>query len=326
MKVALLLPFAALLAASAVAESPPKSELVDEIVFVSCFKETLPAPALETISSLKPDVFVWMGDNVYGDTEDMEKLQAKYQVVLEHPAYASIRATSRVTGTWDDHDYGANDAGNEFPKRAESQRLFLDFLDVPASSPRRQREGVYSVADYGPPGKMVRLICLDTRFFRDPVGSDGEMLGQAQWQWLEKMLTGSEAQVNVLVSSIQVLASEHRWEKWENFPKEKKRLMELLAREDVPPVLIFSGDRHVGEISVDRDAVGYPLYDITSSSLNLPLGDGDEPNRYREGRMFRGANFGSLTIDWSRKVPVVTACIRDREGRPQRGVSLELVK
>lgn len=310
----------------AVAEPPAKSELVEEIVFVSCFKETLPAPALETISSLKPDVFVWMGDNVYGDTEDMAELEAKYRVVRELPAYATIRATAQVTGTWDDHDYGANDAGKEFAKRVESQQVFLDFLEVPEGSPRRKQEGVYSVADYGPPGRMVRLIALDTRYFRDSVGSDGTMLGEAQWKWLEKVLVESEAQVNVLVSSIQLLASEHRWEKWENFPKEKKRLMELLAREGVPPVVVFSGDRHVGEISVDRESVGYPLFDITSSSLNLPLGQGDEPNRFREGRMFRGANFGSLTIDWSRKVPVVTACIRNQDGRPQRAVSLELVK
>ncbi|MCH7228761.1 alkaline phosphatase D family protein [Haloferula sp. A504] len=308
------------------AEPPVKSDLVDEMVFVSCFKETLPAPALETIAGLEPDVFIWMGDNVYGDTEDMEVMWNKYRVAREHPGYAKIRAISQVTGTWDDHDYGANDAGREYPKRAESQQVFLDFLDVPANSPRRKREGVYSVEDYGPPGQMVRVILLDTRYFRDPVGSDGAMLGDSQWQWLEKMLTGSEARVNVLVSSIQVLASEHRWEKWENFPKEKQRLLELLARKDVPPVLILSGDRHVAEISLDRESVGYPLYDITSSSLNLPLGDGDEPNRYREGRMFRGANFGALSIDWSREEPVITASIRDEQGRPQRAVSFELVR
>lgn len=306
------------------AEPPPKSAPVEQLVFISCFKETLPAPAFEAIAAIEPDVFVWMGDNVYGDTEDMDVLRAKYQVAREHPGYARIRSVARVTGTWDDHDYGANDAGKEYPKKAESQQVLLDFLDVPAGSPRRKQEGVYGVEDYGPPGQMVRVILLDTRYFRDPVGSDGAMLGEAQWQWLEKVLTESEAQVNVLVSSIQVLASEHKWEKWENFPKEKKRLFDLLAREDVPPVVILSGDRHVAEISVDRETVGYPLYDITSSSLNLPLGKGDEPNRYRPGRMFRGSNFGSLSIDWERKPPVITGCIRDDQGRPQRAVSLEL--
>jgi alkaline phosphatase D len=320
----------ALLAASLTvflpAEVPPRSEPVEELIFGSCFKEMLPAPTLECIASIEPDVFVWMGDNVYGDTEDMAVLRAKYQMAREHPGYARIRTVSRVIGTWDDHDYGLNDAGKEYPMRTGSQQVLLDFLDVPEGSPRRKQEGVHWVEDFGPPGRMTRVILLDTRYFRDPVGSDGTMLGEAQWQWLEKMLTGSEARVNVLVSSIQVLASEHRWEKWENFPKERKRLLALLARKDVPPVVILSGDRHVAEISVDRESCGYPLYDLTSSSLNLPLGDGDEPNRFREGRMFRGSNFGSLGIDWSREIPVITGCIRDEQGRPQRAVSFELVR
>lgn len=314
------------LASSLLAEPPARSAPVEELVFVSCFKQELPAPALDTIAGLRPDVFVWMGDNVYGDSEDMAVLRAKYQVAREHPGYARIRSVARVIGTWDDHDYGANDAGKEFPKKAESQQVLLDFLDVPESSPRRLQEGVYAVEDFGPPGKMVRVILLDTRYFRDPVGSDGTMLGEAQWQWLEKMLTGSEARVNVLVSSIQVLPAEHRFEKWANFPKERKRLLDLLAREDVPPVVILSGDRHVAEISLDSESCGYPLYDLTSSSLNLPLGGGDEPNRHRVGRLFRPSNFGSLSIDWSRDTPVVTGAIRDEHGRPKRAVSFELEK
>jgi alkaline phosphatase D len=299
---------------------------VEQLVFVSCFKEQRPAPALQAIAELDPDVFIWMGDNVYGDTEDMEVLRAKYEVVRQHPAYARIRQSAQIIGVWDDHDYGANDAGKEYPMKAQSQQVLLDFLDVPDDSPRRTREGVYSVADFGPPGRQVKVILLDTRYFRDEVGSDGTMLGEAQWQWLEKTLTTSEAEVNVLVSSIQVIPSEHRWEKWENFPRERQRLMRLLARPDVPPVVILSGDRHMAEISVDRDRVGYSLYDITSSSLNLPLGRGDEPNRYREGRIFRGANFGMLNIDWSRKTPVLTACICAEDGRPRRAVSFELAR
>jgi alkaline phosphatase D len=301
-------------------------EEVGQIAFVSCYKEQKAAPALKTLAALKPDVFVWMGDNVYGDTEDMAVLRAKYDKVRSHPDYRIIRQEAEIIGTWDDHDYGANDAGKEYPMKAESQQALLDFLDVPEDSPRRKREGVYVVEDFGSEGKQVRILLLDTRSFRDPIGSDGEMLGEAQWVWLEKSLRESPAQVNVLVSSIQVLPSEHRWEKWQNFPKEKARLMELLGKKGIPPVVILSGDRHMAEISVDRDSLDYPLYDITSSSLNLPLGGGDEPNRFREGRIYRPANFGLLNLDWSRELPVVTACICDEQGRTQRAVSFELAR
>lgn len=310
---------------SGLAAAPPeRSEPLRQLVFVSCFKESLPAPALDTIAAMRSDVFLWMGDNIYGDTRDPAILRAKYQFVRELPSYADIRSRSRVIGTWDDHDYGKNDAGKEFPIKAASQQALLDFLDTPASSPRRKQQGVYWMEDFGPHGRSVRVIMLDTRYFRDAIGSDGTLLGETQWSWLESALTTSTARVNVLVSSIQVLASEHRFEKWANFPKERKRLLQLLARADVPPVFILSGDRHVAEISVDRESCGYPLHDITSSSLNLPLGEGDEPNRYREGVMFRPANFGTLNFDWSHPDPVVTACIHDSMGLPQRSVTLQL--
>lgn len=280
---------------------------------------------MESIAALKPDVFVWMGDNVYGDTEDMAVLKEKYQVVKDLPAYQRVLKEATVLGTWDDHDYGDNDAGKEFPKRVESQQVFLDFIDEPEVSPRRKQEGVYGLRDFGPEGKQVRVILLDTRYHRDPIGSDGTMLGEAQWAWLEQALMQSKASVNIVVSSIQFIPEGHRFEKWSNFPKEQKRMLDLLARNEVPPVIFLSGDRHLAEISLDTERVGYPLYDITSSSLNLPLGGAkDEPNDHRVGRNFRPANFGTLSFDWSRKIPVVTAAIRDQNGVPQRAVSIEL--
>lgn len=280
---------------------------------------------MASIAELKPDVFVWMGDNVYGDTEDMAVLRQKYQVVKDIPAYQRVLKEATILGTWDDHDYGENDAGKEFPKKAESQQVFLDFIDEPKVSPRRIQEGVYSLRDFGPEGKQVRVILLDTRYHRDPIGSDGSMLGEAQWAWLEQALVQSKASVNIVVSSIQFLPEGHRFEKWSNFPKEQKRMLDLLARSEVPPVLFLSGDRHLAEISLDSERVGYPLYDITSSSLNFPLGGvKDEPNDHRVGSNFRLANFGTLSFDWSREVPVVTAAIRDQNGVPQRAVSIEL--
>lgn len=322
MKIAIPL-LAAVIAVPVIAAEEP----LTRIAFGSCYRETKPAPVFEAITATKPEWFVWLGDNVYGDTEDMAVLRAKYQVATALPGYAALRASCRVIGTWDDHDFGKNDAGREYPLRREAQQELLDFLEEPADSPRRQQEGVYWSYDQGPEGKKVRFILLDTRFHRDPPGSDGTVLGEAQWKWLEGQLVGSPARVHVIASSIQILPSEHRFEKWANFPKERERLLALLTRKDVPPVILLSGDRHVGEISVDRESCGYPLYEITSSSLNQGGGGSDnEPNRLRVGPNFRAVNFGTLSIDWSRTAPVVTAALRGIDGAPQRAVTFELAR
>jgi alkaline phosphatase D len=291
---------------------------LEKIAFVSCFKESRPSQGLASIAEWEPEVFIWMGDNIYGDSADVAVLEEKYQQVKENASYLEILKKSKVLATWDDHDYGKNDAGKEFPAKEKSQRAFLDFLNVPEESPRRGRQGVYDLQDFGPEGKQVRVILLDTRYFRDPIGSNGDLLGEAQWEWLGKALRESPAEVNLLVSSIQVLASEHRFEKWENFPKEKERLLALLNEEDVPPVVILSGDRHLAEISRTTLEDGSELYDVTSSSLNSSFGgDDDEVNRLRIGPNFGHNNYGTLKIDWSEDSPEVTAVIHDEAGAPQ---------
>jgi len=53
-------------------------------------------------------------------------------------------------------------------------------------------------------GLLLQVILLDTRYYRDPLSSDGSILGDAQWTWLEKELKGLPTTFTVIVSSIQV--------------------------------------------------------------------------------------------------------------------------
>ncbi|THF95842.1 hypothetical protein TEA_013519 [Camellia sinensis var. sinensis] len=110
-----------------------------------------------------------------------------------------------VIGTWDDHDYGLNDAGKEFDRKITNQRLMLDFLDEPQDSPRRKQAGVYASYTFGPAGRQVKVTLLDTRYHRDPLFSDGNILGNSQWTWLEKELNGPASAITIIGSSIQSL-------------------------------------------------------------------------------------------------------------------------
>ncbi|GAB4025369.1 hypothetical protein GCM10028773_50640 [Spirosoma koreense] len=263
-------------------------------------------------------MWIWLGDNIYGDSQNMDTLRAKYNLQKSNPVYQQLRQSASIIGVWDDHDYGVNDGGKEYPKRKESQQVMLDFLDVPANSPLRKQEGAYSAHVYGPKGKRVKVILLDARYFRDPLKKEnkvnvpdpaGDMLGETQWQWLEQQLTNSDADLHLIGSGVQVLPEEHVYEKWANFPTARKRLLDLLSKTKPKGTLLLSGDRHMAEVSkLAIPNLGYALYDITSSGLTHVSAPHDEPNRYRVGKIVSELNYGLITIDW--KAKPLTATVR----------------
>ena len=145
------------------------------------------------------------------------------------------------------------------------------------------------------------------------------VLGEEQWAWFEERLR-EPAELRVVVSSIQLIAEDHGWESWSNFPHERERFFALLAETRAEGVVVVSGDRHAAEISVlepanDGRDPGYRLYDVTSSSMNRPRNWTFEENRHREGDMYAPENFGTIEVDWEREDPEVRLSIRDVEGR-----------
>lgn len=257
--------------------SDAKSDIVDTLIiaFGSCNDEDKDQPLWNDIMQDQPDLWIWLGDNIYGDTDDMKVMAKKYSKQNNNPAYKKLVQQTRINGVWDDHDYGVNDGGKEYAQKAASQQLLLDFLNVPNDDPRRQREGTYSAEQLVCGSQKVKIFYLDTRYFRDaisrPTGTylpnfEGTMLGLDQWAWLEEEFRNSDADLHVLVSSIQVIAEDHKWEKWSNFPNERKRLLDLLAKYNNEKTIILSGDRHVAEISRLKWN-GVSIVDVTSSSL-----------------------------------------------------------
>ena len=286
------------------------------IAFGSCSDQKRPQPLWDDIVAQKPDLWIWLGDNIYGDSEDMSVLKTKYDQQKANPVYQQLRQSTPIIGVWDDHDYGVNDGGKEYPMRRESQQVMLDFLDVLASNPLRQREGGYSAHVFGPKSKRVKVILLDGRYFRDPLKKDGranvpdptgDILGEAQWRWLEQELTNSDADLHIIGSGIQVLPEEHIYEKWANFPTARQRLLDLLAKTKPKDAMLISGDRHMAEVSkVAVPGLGYDLFDITSSGLTHVSPPHTEPNRHRVGEIVSKLNYGLITIDW----PAKTATVR----------------
>jgi alkaline phosphatase D len=278
----------------------------------------------------------------------MDVLAAQYRALGAKQSHQRLRSTTRVLATWDDHDFGENDAGGDYPLKEESRRIFCDFWNEPATSPRRSRDGIHASYVFGKAPRRVQVILPDLRFNRTPIRRDSvfapddatyaqriaelaregretpgyylrnpdlraTMLGERQWQWLEAQLR-VPAEVRILASSLQVVADFPGWEAWINYADDHQRLLETIRRTRAHGLVCISGDTHYAEVSrLERNAP-YPLWDITSSGLTevwpvLP------PNALRVGEAFREPNFGMLHIDWSGRHPLVVAEIRDIAGR-----------
>ena len=325
---------------------PAPAKALERIAFGSCATQERPQPIWDAVSRTNPDLLLLLGDNIYADTEDMDVMRAKYAKFAAMPGFKAIRSRVPILATWDDHDLGVNDGGVSYPKKDESQQVFLDFFGEPSDSSRRKQAGVYDARVYGPPGKRVQVIMLDTRYFRSdlkekPVKVRNEgpylpnddpnatILGEAQWAWLEKQLE-VPAEFRLVVSSIQVVAEQHGWEKWMNIPKERERLFNLIKKTKANGVVFLSGDRHLAELSLLYDALEYPTFDLTSSGLNQgarfprPF----EQNQARVATMNWGDNFGLVTIDWSLPDPEISLQIRDVAGdiRIQQKISLSTLR
>jgi alkaline phosphatase D len=311
------------------------------IAFGSCAHQAKPQPIWDAVIDYHPELFIFAGDNVYGDVTSaaMSELRQAYASAAKIEGYAKVRATVPVLATWDDHDYGKNDAGAEFAHKDAAKRLFLDFWQVPQQDPRRTREGVYHAETFGPEGMRVQVILLDTRSFRSPLRSTSEpgppgkgpylpdpdpaksMLGAAQWAWLRTQLM-QPAELRLIVSSVQVLAEAHGWEGWGNLPLERAKLLGLIADTGAAGVIFLSGDRHVGALYQRRAGAAYPVYEITASGINMTYAENREPGPLRLGAVYGAPNFGTVDIDWW--AGAVRLSVRSMNGEAVRQVTVAL--
>jgi alkaline phosphatase D len=284
-------------------------EEITQIAFGSCNRQDAPQPLWNPILADKPDLWIWMGDNIYGDSPIMDTLKAKYARQDKIQRYITLKSSMPIVGIWDDHDYGRNDAGKHFAQKKESRDLMFDFLGVSTIAPERSREGAYSSHLFGKGENQVKIILLDGRYFRDSLektnntyipNESGQILGTEQWNWLEKELKDSRAKINLIVSGIQFLPTQHGYEKWANFPKEREKLLDLIASSGVKNPVLLSGDRHIAEVMRLTDS-RFPngIYEVTSSGLTHTWSSvAEEPNQFRVSDLIAKLNYGLATFDW----------------------------
>jgi len=204
---------------------------VGTIAFTSCYvPESMKGTTFwnDVRNEGKPDLWLWLGDNMYKDGTDLDAKREKYNSARDEASYVSHGPVAvpkiPVMATWDDHDYASNNLGNDYPCKQESQDEFVTHFNIPESDPRHinysggeRQKGVYSSNlfykdDRNDPMESVHVILLDARSGRDPTyftygkcqGANSRMLIDEQWDWLDKELEKTST-IKVIGSGVQVL-------------------------------------------------------------------------------------------------------------------------
>jgi alkaline phosphatase D len=295
--------------------------LVTKIAFGSCGEEFKPLPIFDRVVEHQADLFIFLGDNIYGDTYDMDTLKMKYQKLANKESFQNMKQNVPIIATWDDHDFGWNDIGKEYRFKKESKEIFMNFFEEPHDSDRRKHEGIYHSYEYQYGDKKLQVILLDNRTFRDGIkkynnefeederysfydkdyaphtSTDSTFLGEEQWAWLEKELE-KPADIRLIGSGSQFGIEWNGYEAWANFPHEQKRFLNLIKKTKANGVMFLTGDVHYSEISkLETDF--YPIYDFTASGLSSTWLFAT-PNKNRiEGPVMEN-HFGMVTIEWTK--------------------------
>ncbi|MBS1969754.1 MAG: alkaline phosphatase family protein [Bdellovibrionales bacterium] len=281
---------------------------IKAVAFGSSANQDLPQPIWKTIAEDKPDLFVFMGDNVSLTKPEQKSVVAQYRKLDNIPEYRAFRESVPFLATWDSEDFG-------------DQKEFMKYWSYVGNSIAFGQKGIYHAKIIGPKKKQVQIIMLDTRTFRSkPEDANATLLGDAQWTWLEEQLK-RPAQVRMIVSSIPLIATEHGTSKWGLYPKERQRFFDLLKKTGARNVVVFSGDRHQSSIAKTGVKDWGILFDITASPINEPASAAEEDASF-EGKAYAGESFGFAQIDWHDKK--MSLQIRDAANKVINSVSFKI--
>jgi len=266
----------------------------------SCLDQDYPQPIWQSIKDEDLNYFIFLGDNVYGDTPSgsLRKMKSAYD--KQKKVLPDFLDDISIFSIWDDHDFGINDGGADYRFKRQAQELYIDFWEIPKEDDRSNRDGIYFSKNEIFFDKKFKFIFLDTRFFRsklkgkksnyvENIEPDATILGDDQWIWLENELK-NDFDFLFIFSSIQIIATDHRFEKWSNFPNERVKLFELLEQFN-DKTMFFSGDRHRAGIYRKNGII-----EVTSSSMNKPGSFSNETDNYLIGKTYPQENYSVLEI------------------------------
>lgn len=274
---------------------------------------------LDAMTAKRPDVMLWLGDNVYlrePDWNSRSGILKRFSHTRAYPGLQPFLASTAHYAIWDDHDFGPNNSNRSFRGKDDALEAHKLFWPNPS----------YGVGDK--PGITtsfdlldVQVFALDDRYYRVPEGTSGgeqTILGEHQLQWLFDALSSSTATFKLIACGSNVLSTDTTKEAFIHVPQERQHIIDYITQNKISGVVFLSGDIHGAELTkLDRSGT-YPLYEFTSSAITAGSNKNiaKQPNTLRvPDTAFGDHNFGLITVSGKRKERKLTLQLFDKTGK-----------
>lgn len=296
--------------------------------FVSCANDSSESVWAEMMRQRVDRVF-FMGDTPYVDRIDVRQLQPareQQRHFISTPNIARLIRSRPTAGSWDDHDFGRNNANGVFINVGgnRSANALQSFREYRAHAQfGNGNEGIYYADQMG----VMDVFLLDPRYFSQktpsPVNPDHpSCFGPDQWDWIRQALKDSRA-------TFKVLAMGQIWQRKKNsenddmftYYVERDALLDFVREEKISGVVTMGGDIHVSRYLLQPRRLGYDLHHFISSpahssvipSLNVP-------HASLEWSSLSQRQFLTLTADTRGAESVLTARFMRDTGELQKEV------
>lgn len=210
----------------------------------SCMNQAYSLSPLLRAAEQDLDVFLLLGDTLYADgARSEDDFRLKWQWALERFPQRTLRASTSVIATWDDHEIINNVSGDDVDPGliGAARDAFYAYQPLPRGPT------IWRTRSWGP---TLDVFVLDCRGERNH--ATGEYISAAQFEWLTTGLAASTARFKLIMNSVPIseykgaLFAPFASDRWEGFPAQRTAVLEFIDQHAIPGVVWVTGDFHMG--------------------------------------------------------------------------------
>ncbi len=227
------------------------------------------------------DFMLWLGDTLYlreADFSSASGIWYRHRTDRATPALQPFLAAMPHYATWDDHEYGPNNANSDWPLNHVARAAFEAYWPNQTFGTEADPTAINHRFQWGD----AVFLLMDNRTHRtdstlpDTPEYRKTQYGTAQLAWLKQQLASRNEggarrhqKITFIVTGSQFLAERFYpgSEDHHRFQAEREEILAFIRDNRIGGVVFLSGDVHYTEVLRREGALPYPLHEFTSSAL-----------------------------------------------------------